>query len=74
MSSNPIYLMLLVGMGLRQLSVSPASVPEIKQVCRKVTIPQCEAIAQRVAAMDNARDIKQYLREELRKACPGLVN
>lgn len=74
MSSNPINLMLLLGLGLRQLSVSPSAVPEIKQACRAVTIPQCEAIAQRVAAMDNARDIKQYLREELRKVAPDLVH
>jgi phosphotransferase system enzyme I (PtsI) len=74
MSSNPTYLMLLLGLGLRQLSVSPSAVPEIKQACRAVTIPQCEAVAKRVATMDNARDIKQYLREELRKVAPGLVH
>jgi phosphotransferase system enzyme I (PtsI) len=74
MSSNPIYTMLLIGMGLRSMSVSPSAVPEIKQACRAVTIPQCEAVAQRVATMDNARDIKQYLKEELRKVAPGLVH
>lgn len=74
MSSNPIYTMLLLGMGLRSLSVSPSAVPEIKQACRAVTIPHCEAVAARVATMDNARDIKQYLREELRKVAPGLVH
>ena len=37
MSGNPIYTMLLLGMGLRHFSVSPAAVPEIKNICRRVT-------------------------------------
>jgi len=72
MSSNPIYTMLLLGMGLRQFSVAPNAIPEIKQVCRSVTIAQCEATAQRALRMDNARDIRSYLKEELRKYVPEL--
>ena len=34
MSGNPVYTMLLLGMGLRQLSVPPSTIPEIKKVCR----------------------------------------
>ena len=35
MSGNPVYTMLLLGMGLRQFSVTPSAVPEIKHVCRQ---------------------------------------
>ncbi len=42
MSGDPQFTMLLLGMGLRQLSVSPHAIPEIKQVIRKVTISDCE--------------------------------
>ena len=72
MSGIPIYTMLLLGMGLRQFSVTPSAVPEIKHVCRHVAIPQCEAIAAQVKTMENARDIKNYLREELYKCVPGV--
>jgi phosphotransferase system enzyme I (PtsI) len=71
MSGNPIYTMLLLGLGLRQFSASPSSVPEVKHACRHVTLPQCEAVAARVMTMENARDIKNYLREELKKHVPG---
>ncbi len=74
MSSSPIYTMLLLGLGLRQLSVAPSAIPEIKQVCRSVRIPQCEAVAQRALSMDNARDIRSYLKEELRKYVPELAD
>ena len=70
MCGNPLYIMLLLGMGLRKLSVSPGNLPEIKKICRSVAIPQCEAVAARVMEMENARDVKSYLHEELNKHVP----
>lgn len=72
MSSSTTYTALLLGLGLRQFSVTPAAVPEVKQIIRAVTIPQCEAIAQKAMTMENSRDIKALLRGELRKIAPEL--
>jgi len=72
MSGSTTYTMLLLGMGLRQFSVTPAAIPEIKNICRSVTIAQCEAVAQHALAMDSARDIKSFLRGELKKHMPEL--
>jgi phosphotransferase system enzyme I (PtsI) len=62
--------MLMLGMGLRQLSVTPAAIPEIKKLCRSVTIEQCEAVYAHAMSLENARDIKNYLKEELKKYLP----
>ncbi|MCE5267463.1 MAG: phosphoenolpyruvate--protein phosphotransferase [Planctomycetaceae bacterium] len=67
MSGSPLYTMLLLGMGLRQLSVTPSAIPEVKSLCRSVTIPECQAVAQRVMGMEHARDVKNYLKEEVKK-------
>jgi phosphoenolpyruvate-protein phosphotransferase (PTS system enzyme I) len=67
MSGSPLYTMLLLGFGLRQLSVTPSAIPEIKNLCRKVTIAECEAVAERVMGLENARDVQSYLKEELKK-------
>ncbi len=72
MSGSPVYTMLLLGLGLRRFSVTPSAIPEIKSVCRNVTIGQCQAVAERAMTMENARDIKSYLKEELRKHVPEL--
>jgi len=74
MSGSPTYTMLLLGLGLRHFSVTPAAIPEIKKVCRSVSIKECEEVAKRAMAMENARDIKSYLREELRRRVPGLAS
>ena len=73
MSGSPLYTMLLLGFGLRQMSVTPSALPEIKKVCRSVTIEQCEAVAERASSMENARDIKAYLKGELQKRVPELA-
>ncbi|HWB13529.1 MAG TPA: phosphoenolpyruvate--protein phosphotransferase [Pirellulales bacterium] len=73
MSGNSIYTMLLLGLGLRQLSVPPSAIPEIKKVCRSVTMGQCEAVARHVLTLENARDIKSFLKEELKKVLPEMV-
>jgi len=70
MSGSATYTMLLLGLGLRSFSVSPSAIPEIKNVCRRVTIEQCQAVAARALAMENARDIKSYLKEELKRRVP----
>ena len=72
MSGNPEYTMLLLGLGLRSFSATPAAVPEIKRVCRSVTIQQCERVAKRVLTLENARDIRTYMKEELSNVLPEL--
>src|SRR5207302_4411127 len=37
MSADPIYTMLLLGLGLNQLSVTPHSIPEVKKIIRSLT-------------------------------------
>ena len=55
------------------MSVPPSSVPEIKQVCRSVSIEQCEAIAQRVMELESALEVDAYLTDQLRHIYPELA-
>jgi phosphotransferase system enzyme I (PtsI) len=73
MSSNPLHTMLLLGMGLTQLSVTPSAIPEIKQVCRSVTIEQCRSVAKKALSMENAQNIQSLLGETLKKVTRELI-
>ena len=44
MSGEPIYTMLLLGLGLRQLSVTPHNIPEIKKIIRSITIEEAKQV------------------------------
>ena len=73
MSGVPAYAVLLLGLGVRGLSVAPAAIPEVKNVCRSITISHCQEIAQKAMSMESAREIDTYLQEELRKTVPELT-
>ena len=70
MAGEVEYVMMLLGMGLRRLSMTPQAVPEIKKLVRSVSIKQCERIARRAASYDSERQVLNYLREETRKIIP----
>ncbi len=74
MSGDPIYTMLLLGMGLRQLSVTPQNIPEIKKIIRTVTLQEAKEVAEAALKLDTARDVNNYLRERTRRILPEVVS
>ena len=74
MSGDPIYTMLLLGMGLRQLSVTPHNIPEIKKIIRSMTIDEAKQVAQEAMRLETARDVNNYLREQTRRILPEVVS
>ena len=73
MSSDAVFLPLLIGMGIRQFSVTPHAIPELKEVIRNLTISKAEKIAARAETLEVARDVENYLGGELRRLCPDLM-
>ncbi|HKI33447.1 MAG TPA: phosphoenolpyruvate--protein phosphotransferase [Gemmataceae bacterium] len=74
MSGDPIYTMLLLGLGLRQLSVTPHNIPEVKKIIRSVTLDDATQVAQEAMRLETARDVNNYLREQTRRVLPEAVN
>ena len=69
-AGEAIYTMLLIGLGLRTLSLVPSQIPLIKRVIRSVDIHQCEELARRVGSFESERQVLTTLRDELRKVDP----
>ena len=70
MASEPEYIMLLLGMGIRTLSLTAPMIPEIKQMIRSVTVEDCNNVARKVLGMNSERQISNYLRAAARKILP----
>ena len=70
MASEPEYVMLLLGIGVRTISLSPPMIPEIKQIIRSVTMEDCNNLARKVLGMNSERQISNYLRDAARKILP----
>jgi len=70
MAGEVEFVMMLLGMGLRKLSMTPQAVPEIKKLVRSVSTEDCERVARRAASYDSERQVINYLREEAKKYMP----
>lgn len=70
MSGEPLYTMLLLGMGMRQLSVTPQNLPEIKKIIRAITLDDARRVAEEALKLETARDVTNYLREQYRRVFP----
>ena len=70
MASEPEYVMLLLGMGVRTVSIASPMLPEIKQIVRSVTMEDCNNVARKVLGMNSERQISSYLRDAARKILP----
>jgi phosphotransferase system enzyme I (PtsI) len=67
MSGSVMYTQLLLGLGLRHLSVPASAIPEVKQVCRSVSVAECRLVAEKALTMDSAREVKAFLRDQFQR-------
>ncbi|MBS0190678.1 MAG: phosphoenolpyruvate--protein phosphotransferase [Planctomycetes bacterium] len=73
-AGDPEYALLLVGLGLRTLSVSAGSIPQLKRLIRSVSLKQCEQIARQALSFDSETQVSSYLRDRARKIVPELFD
>jgi phosphotransferase system enzyme I (PtsI) len=69
-AGEPIYAVLLLGLGLRTLSLTASGIPALKQVVRAVTIKQCETIAKKAISLDSETEVAAYIRDQVRTLVP----
>lgn len=73
MAGEPMYALLLLGMGLRRFSMAPNDVPEIKKAIRSTTLSHAARVAKRALSFDTDRQVSNFLRDETRKISPELL-
>jgi phosphotransferase system, enzyme I, PtsP len=72
MASDPLATLLLVGMGLDELSLSPLFIPVVRKLVREVDYQTARSIARETLQMASVQEIKGYLIERYRDL--GLMN
>ena len=70
MAGDPLYTLLLLGLGLNIFSMNGPDVPEVKKIIRSTTVEHARQIARRVMSFDSERQVMHFLREETRKITP----
>jgi phosphocarrier protein FPr/phosphocarrier protein len=65
---------ILIGLGVTELSASPARVPELKAAIRELTLAQCRDIAERALVQASATDVRALQLAPAPKARLGAVS
>ena len=63
--SDPASVAILLGLGVRELSVAPAAIPAIKTLVRSLDLTQCVTLAEKALNLRNAHDVRQLVSAEL---------
>jgi phosphotransferase system enzyme I (PtsI) len=70
MAGDPLYTLLLLGLGLNTFSMNGPDIPEVKKVIRSTTMENARQVARKVMSFDSERQVMHFLREETRKYIP----
>lgn len=70
MAGEPLYTLLLLGLGLTTFSMNGPDIPEVKKIIRSTTMEHARNVARKVMSFDSERQVMHYLREETRKIIP----
>ncbi len=70
MSSDINFTLLLLGLGLRNFSVVPFIIPDLKKLIRSVSIKEAQAIAEKVLTFDDSAACLEYLKSETQRFLP----
>jgi phosphotransferase system enzyme I (PtsI) len=75
MAADPIYAIVLLGLGLEIFSMNPSSIPVIKNVIRSVRYKDCRRIAELALNKKTAQEIEEFVIESVAMRFPeGLVS
>ena len=70
MAAEPAFSVLLVGLGMDELSISPGLVPKVKKAIRSMTYEEMKELAEEVLLMTCAEEIKERADSALRSKLP----
>jgi phosphotransferase system enzyme I (PtsI) len=71
MASQPLAVFALLGIGIRNLSVAPRAIANVKRVVRGVTLEAAQAAAREALSAATAREAEVILRRKLRSELEG---
>lgn len=67
MAGDPLFALVLLGMGLEEFSMGSLYIPVVKKAIRSITYQAAKAIVEIVLQMDTVGEIKRYLFEQMRE-------
>ncbi len=71
MAADPLAAVVLLGLGFSELSVTPAAIPGVKEVIRRVPMSEARSIAAEALGLDTAGEIEDRVRDRILALLPA---
>lgn len=72
LGGNPLAVPLLVGLGIDEISVVPAVLPEVKKIIRSISYSQVQELAELVVSATSGEEIEKMMHRFFRKYLPEI--
>lgn len=73
MSSEPVLALILLGLNLDELSMSPLSIPQIKKLVRSVKLTDAQKLAEEVLKLSTGDEVEEFSRMRLQELAPHII-
>jgi len=70
MAGEPLYIPILLGFQLDELSMNPVSIPRVKKIIRSLSMKECFNMLAQIMKMRHPQEIHQLVLEEMQKTFP----
>lgn len=74
MAADPIYTLILLGVGVDEFSMNPMMIPAIKQIIRGVSWTEASEVAHGVLREQRAKDVQSYLEKMMNQRFPQVMS
>jgi phosphotransferase system enzyme I (PtsI) len=67
MAGDPNFILILLGLGLDEFSMTPQIIPEVKYIIRSVTIKQARDIASKALKLSTGKEVEEFSQMKLKE-------
>ena len=72
-AGDPLYSVLLVGLGLDELSIGAYMIPEVKRIIRSITYDEAKMLVKKAMGLSTAAEIRRLVHSVMHERFPDLV-
>ena len=72
MAGDPLCALILLAMGIEELSMNAGNIPLIKKAIRSVTLEEAKTDLERIFALETARHVREFIKDKVITLLPDL--
>ena len=70
---DPLYVLVLLALGLDELSMNPADIPKVKRLIRSAGVSEAKKMLEEAMAFSSHDEIERYVQDHMRTHFPLLI-